>query len=368
MGQITEICNSYYSHKEPPSFEKRYYRNIFKNHILCEECINAYINDVANLLVNELMKYKKTVHMDMLTSDKYLNRSDNFVIINTLTNNTDYMKYILPSTFKISTKFVNTLIESDTNIITIDPMAPSYTSVQDVIDNAESGAIVDVTKVNNINGLKITKGITLYATCNVGNKFPIFEPKTLYNIEKIMYSFFHPIDPNCEWINFHIGIDIRNNYSSIDLLKIISDYLRSYIYSYFSLMSIEEVQQAMNEKIGNDYSSGSNQNPTVKFKCSVCDSPIYNEYYLYRNNIICLDCMYGIVVKNAIDANITDELGLSITGSWPVTNPGIHSDGYYSTIITPEWKRAIISKYCNIMKKYGIQIDLNYISFNTTYR
>ncbi len=159
------------------------------------------------------------------------------------------------------------------------------------------------------------------------------------------------ITPNCpavEYPTFKIVLNIpEDNYEEY-ISSHIKEYLISFINSFFVLLPDNAVQTLMNAKANGKYSSsGSSDNK----KCSNCYLTTDNEYYIYSNQIYCLDCMYGIVVKLCEKNNITDDVGLSI-------------EKYYTTytiVDTPEWKRSVIDKYINKMKELGVSSGIIYV-------
>lgn len=125
----------------------------------------------------------------------------------------------------------------------------------------------------------------------------------------------------------------------VSLYNYIKEILITYLKNITRELSDTEVQEIMDSKSGG-FSSGNCTSSCDNHLCSICGIPCSNDYYIIHNKIYCLDHAYAYVVSNAVEANLSDFLGLS--NMKPPCDSSI-----YNIYDTPSWKRSVISKYIN---------------------
>ena len=110
---------------------------------------------------------------------------------------------------------------------------------------------------------------------------------------------------------------------------------------------IENKQNAGYDSIADGYIPGTcpcdedGDSQTVVGKCAICEKGLTEPTYEHRNKVICLDCMYNIVVHRAVRENLAEDVGLAADmDTVPTAVYNIHT--------TKSFKRAVIDKYFNI--------------------
>lgn len=208
-------------------------------------------------------------------------------------------------------------------------------------------------KLNN-DYMKYILPIKFEITINFKYNDPYMDEAELNNI-KIAYA---TIIPTCSLVpypSFKIKLAIPAVNSEEYIKGHIAQYLDSFISSFFIQLSDYAVHALMNKASTKTYTSDCSCSATGP-KCTTCSSPITTEYYIYNNQLYCLNCMYEIVVNLASKNNVTDDVGLSIDKYY--TN--------YTIVDTPEWKRSVIDKYINKMLSIGLSTGITRIT-NTSY-
>lgn len=192
-----------------------------------------------------------------------------------------------------------------------------------------------------------------------GNTFITFKEHCEYDIKDVSSSdgnilpniyisvyVFDIVVYSTDWdykINLHIDC-LDNNSLDLDRIVIKLEHGLSVCFDINNKeLSDVAIHSIMRMKGNYKYSSDDDYyNEFPWEKCNICKVTT-NSYYIYSNSIYCLDCMYAKVVDLAMKNHVQDEVGLStdyISTVYPIRD-------------TPEWKRSVIDKYCNIMKKSG---------------
>lgn len=304
MGKLVEICNSTYSHMDLTSFGKKYYRHRFKDKIICEECLNAYLDMTSKMLAWEIFNCTKNVNMQAMILTADVNRSDSFSFNYEKSVNNNFMQYILPISFKLSISF-------------------NYEKLKEYNKSEDD--------------------YNTLSTAIAANS-----PLTATRIARVNIT---PIVCDSSYPAFNLYLDIREN----DVEEVISSrielYLRSFIASFFMELPELIIQTLMDKKGSTEYSSSCSAATTAP-ACSKCSVDVSNEQYIYNNKLYCLDCMYDIIVQSSIDNNITDLVGLSSTGS---------TTTHYAIVNSVDWKRSIIDKYINAMRSFGVNPNITHV-------
>lgn len=252
---IVEICDSTYTHTPINSLDKMYLKHRFKNKIICEECLSAYLDESSKTLAWEIFNCIGNVNNRALLASSISDRSDSFSFTYEKDLNTKFMQYILPIKFKIHISFVNELLSSydlETSLSTM----PS-----------------------NSNTYRIAR-----ATIN-------------------------PIVCDSSYPSFSLTLDIRETDNKENIADHICVYFENFVSSFFEVIPENTVQMLMDKKNSSEYSSNS-ANSASSPKCDICNTNISFESYEYNNKFYCLDCMYDKVVQLAVDNNLSDLVGL----------------------------------------------------------
>ena len=298
---LTEICNSTFNHYKIESIgQKKYFKHRMKDKIICEECLNAYLDEASKTLSWEIFNSISNVDMKSMITTSDIERSDSFSFTyeRSLINN--FMQSILPIKFKLYISFMYDSIIK-------------YTDTDYMQLNSISAASASPIKV-----IKI-------ATCRIS-----------------------PIVCDESYPAFSLAIDILEKDTSDSISEHIRKYISSFVSSFFIEIPDIAVQNIMNKKSNGIYTSHCDAASTNANKCSKCNVSVYGETYIYQNNKYCLNCMYEIVVQLAIDNNIPDKVGLSY----------VDTTTSYGIIDTEAWKRSVIDKYINVMLSFGVTTNI----------
>ena len=251
---IIEICNSTFNHTPIDSLEKVYLKHRFKDKIICEKCLSAYIGEVSKTLSNEIFNCIKNTSMKSIIETSDINRDDKFSYTyeKSLINN--FMQYILPIKFKLNISFMYEILNENSNY------------------NPESDTTNDIVRIS------------------------------MATIEPIVCDSTYP--------SFTLVLDIRETDTEAIITNQIEEYLESFILTFFKELPNVAVQNLMNIKKNGQYSS-SCANSIKSLACSNCSIDISGERYIYNNVSYCLDCMYAIAVESAVNNNLADDVGLS---------------------------------------------------------
>ena len=302
MSKLVEICNSNYNHTPLTQFGKKYYKSRYSDKIVCEECMDAWISDISTKLAREIYQYLRGYDMPSLCEDKKGDYRTESVSFEMTIDAQEYMKYLVDCKMSLDLYLDWEFEKRDVDT---------------------SGCVADIAitncKCNKMTAVRRARANIKSIRCESSN----------VNVPKIRLSL---VIEHCD-TEFEIGIRIGR-------------YLRHYYFNAFDELSDMEVQVLMNNSDKPTYDSGSSDCTTsaVGSKCFKCSTYCGENYYLYQNTMYCLNCMYGIVVELAADANITDFVGLSTD---KVSNTYMIRD-------TPEWKRAVIDKYIFTMNSFGV--------------
>ena len=257
---IIEICNSAFEHTPIDSLDKKYYKHRLKDKIICDECLNVYLDEAAKTLTWEIYNCIKSIDMQSMIKDSTFNRNDSFSFTYERDMITNHMQYILPTKFELNISIIYDKIERYQNT------------------NYDSLTSISTTNSNMISVVKIARA-------------------------KIS-----PVVCDSTYVSFDLYLDIRENDTEEFISNRIRKYLTSFVVSFFKELPNIAVQNMMNKKNNGIWQSHS----------SDCTAKVSN------NQIYCLNCMYEIVVQLAIDNNITDLVGLSVmnnnTSNYAVVN------------------------------------------------
>lgn len=293
---LIEICNSTFDHAPISSISsKKYYKHRFKNKIICEECLNAYIDEASKTLSYEIYKTIKSSQSKNDTHDNY------FTIEYERDLFSKFMEYILPIKFELH---ISLAYREELKYDTTD-RDTSLTAISTISNNP--------TKIIHLGRAKIS-----------------------------------PIVGDTPYISFDLTLDILDTDNEQTIADYIRNYLMQFVNTIFNELPTWGVQNIMNDQSTSIYSSvdaTSAKSP----ECSNCGADVTFESYIYNSKVYCLDCMYDIVVKAAVENNLTDMLGLSIMDN---------NTSNYAIVNNAEWKRSIIDKYINTMASYGIKLNI----------
>lgn len=177
----------------------------------------------------------------------------------------------------------------------------------------------------------------------------------VYHLGNASIGLYSMIDSRDSWPNTEIMLDLYTGDTQQSITERLKGYLNALIRTRYTQLSEAEVNAIMNSKKEEEEHKYESDAPCQcsAYKCATCSSSISEHYYVFQNRTYCLDCMYDMIVNLAMTFNITDELGLSID---KISNTYMIRDSV-------EWKRAVIDKYCWIMKRtYDKDPGIVYVS------
>lgn len=93
--------------------------------------------------------------------------------------------------------------------------------------------------------------------------------------------------------------------------------------------------------------------PGTCTKCGITSSD--DVIYMYQNNYICIDDLYKIVVKLAVEANLAEEVGLALSDERFSEQQIIRT--------TRMWKRTVIDRYMNAMEAHGANPEIRHVNY-----
>ena len=304
---LVEICNSTYPHLPLYQFGKRYLKHRFKDKIICEECLYDYHNEVSDMLSTEIFNCINHVDMMSMINNHEIPRNDSlsFTFEKTLLH--DFMKYILPIKFELYIHF-------------------TYEEIIRHID---------------------TNYLEAYSSISTASNKPLTSIR-------IARATIKPIVCDSSYPSFSMTLDIRKDDTQEIIGSQIYQYMTSFIDSFFTDIPDNAVIALMDSKNSPAYASSATASSP---KCSTCNSDAYFENYIYKNNVYCLNCMYAIVVKAAVDANISNEIGLSVD---------VNNTSTYAIVNSQEYKRSAIDKYIAVMKSFGANPNISHCMITVT--
>lgn len=257
LTNLREICETKFDH---PTINypltKDYYRNRFNKKIICEDCINEYAHIVGQELSTDIMECLTTINFEGMIKDltgAAFDRSDEFILKFEREVDCKWIKHLLPTKFRI---------EVEHQAIKLAP------------DISEDSTIIGFVKISPI-----------------ANGNPSFD----------------------------LTIEIRRYDTKDKVSTTITNYVSGFVFAFLNFMSDIEIVKAM-EKVTEEtkpdgkkedhpaIDTSSNYSSTCtcssSTRCNTCKCGVSQEYYIYRNNIYCIDCMYEIVADMIIEKNL----------------------------------------------------------------
>lgn len=267
---IIEICNSTYEHREISSLtEKKYFKHRFKNKIICEECLNAYLDEASKTLTWEIFNCIKSVNTSVNITDNLenstMNRMPSFSYSYERELLSKFMQTILPTKYEIDISLMHLVNKIYNNPVTT---------------TLETESIASISKCNALN------------------------PITVIDIARVKIA---PIVNESPFMTFALSLSIRDSDNEESIATYIKGYIMSFVRAFFTEVPSSIIQKLMNDKNSGSFTSSATS--TNCSGCSTCGKDITYEKYSYNNQNYCLDCMYDIVVKAAISNNVSIWLG-----------------------------------------------------------
>lgn len=366
MGKLVDICQSAYPHKEMLHFsDKHFYSKYGTDQIICEECMSAWILESAMILAKAA--YPK-IKNSLYTSTNMM--QSNFLVIlpeymNHLTCNTVYAQTTMRRqvTLTIISESDNSTDEEDP-----DETVNSPETSEDNVDSAESIEIQDKSEdelTDNEEDPDQVIGVITMA-------FYLSDDPSTFNPARTIVGFgndcgcgFHdipsvgikhhsramPIPQVLYSHSIEIQLTTGNTESEDTLMMIIKDYLTALINTCYEQLNDDVVQVLMDEAGTKTYHSDVDDCPEKQ--CVNCGASLKDGYYLYNHHKYCINCMYNIVKVLAIDAKLAAEVGIALDSDY-LGPKNLIADSIV-------WKRLVIDRYINAMKKAGACPGICYV-------
>ena len=318
MENLPELCNSDYKHQQQTRMIKEYYRSNDRSLILCSECLGVWCYQQAVLIASAIIQQFQAVEHKQ---EIIFRGSNTFKLAQTI-KVIPWMRRIFKNPFDLKTTIEMRTSEFDEN---------------------------------NFSSLYGDSTISLEMDTSM---------RFSYDMEIDWHS-----------LSFH--------QSSI-LQKIavpISEVLMSFIRSFMTRMTPEEIDLEMNKQIdhfkyhtvASGYTPGdcpcdkenddSSENEMANISmlthtCSTCGRALEVPFYIYHNQALCLQHMYEIVVQAAIRNNLSETCGLSLEGEPYKADYRLVDDSMFMMSVIDKYFNAV-EGFDKVMKCYKVTFGNN---------
>lgn len=370
MGKLVDICQSSYPHKEMRNFSDKHFFNKYgTNQILCEECITAWILEssirLAKAAYRRIKKSKYTTTNYMIS---------NFLVMlpeytNHLTCNTVYVQIDMQEGAP-AVKDVVIITNNSENETTSETVSTDSESTETTQESSEETSSTEEDSSDDSNESEVDTNLV------IGQLTMDFylsdDPSTINPVKTIVgfgndcgcsggmtsvgishhHSRVMPIPQVLFSHKISIQLTIRNTESEDTLVELIKEYLTALVNTCYEQMDDDVVQVLMDEAGTKTYSSDASDCPMNH--CAKCGASLKDGYYLYNRKKYCVNCMYDIVKILAIDTKLAAEVGIALDSDY-LGPKNLIADSL-------AWKRLVIDRYINAMKKAGACPGIHHVS------